>query len=279
MTENWSFPRRPSNSQSGSSRSVQRSALGIRVLLASACIATTLLPSTSLVGAPLHAGAAKAPVRIVAANTAVTVPASDSMVASLLDQAPGLRESVLRLALDASNRATNEGLVKRSKLLTVIDYSIPSTQPRLFVFNLEAKRLLFRELVAHGKNSGENLAKRFSNLPASLETSLGLFVTGKAYYGSNGYSLQLVGLEKGVNDLALERAIVMHGAAYVNEATARALGRIGRSWGCPAVRMKVASKIIDTIKGGSPIFAYYPDSKWLSNSSFLTSSAGGLPNS
>jgi hypothetical protein len=200
------------------------------------------------------------------------------MIASLLDQAPGLRERVLRLALDASNRAANEGLVKRSELLTVIDYSIPSTQPRLFVFDLHAKCLLFRELVAHGKNSGENLAKRFSNLPASLETSLGLFVTGNTYYGSNGYSLQLVGLEKGVNDLALERSIVMHGAAYVNEATARALGRIGRSWGCPAVRKEVAPKIIDTIKGGSPIFAYYPDSKWLSSSSFLTSSASELPN-
>ncbi|HEX7808531.1 MAG TPA: murein L,D-transpeptidase catalytic domain family protein, partial [Thermoanaerobaculia bacterium] len=131
------------------------------------------------------------------------------------------------------------------------------------------RKLLFRELVAHGKNSGGNLANFFSNSPGSLATSLGLFVTADTYVGSNGYSLRLKGLEEGINDMAMDRAIVMHGAPYVSRAAIRALGRLGRSWGCPAVRSEVARKIIDTVRGGSPVFAYYPDKNWLSSSSFV----------
>src|SRR6185436_809264 len=139
---------------------------------------------------------------------------SDPLVKSLLRQAPGLRAEVLRLALEATHRAADRGLVKRQDLLTVIDYSLPSSQPRLFVFDLAARKLLFRELVAHGKNSGDNHATFFSNSPGSLATSLGLFVTADPYVGSNGYSLRLKGLEEGINDMAWDRAIVMHGAAY-----------------------------------------------------------------
>lgn len=199
--------------------------------------------------------------------------ASDKLVASLVSQAPGLRSSVLRLALDATDCAAERGLVKRRDLLTVIDYSLPSTQPRLFVFDLAARRILFRELVAHGKNSGDNVATYFSNSPGSLATSLGLFVTADTYIGSNGYSLRLRGLEEGVNDMAWDRAIVMHGAAYVSRAAIRALGRLGRSWGCPAVRQEVARKIIDTVRGGSAVFAYYPEPKWLRSSEFVTVAA------
>ena len=195
---------------------------------------------------------------------------SDSAVRSLLKQAPGLKAEVLRLALDASRCAAEKGLVKRKDLLTVIDYSLPSTQPRLFVFNLESRRLLFRELVAHGKNSGGNLTTFFSNSSGSLATSLGLFVTGSTYFGSNGYSLRLQGLEEGFNDMARERAIVMHGAPYVSRAAISALGRLGRSWGCPAVRKEIAKKMIDTLRGGTPIFAYYPDENWLQSSAFVS---------
>lgn len=194
---------------------------------------------------------------------------SDSLAAQLLRQAPGLKAEVLRMALRATGCASEQGLVKRKNLLTVIDYSLPSSQPRLFVFDLAAKKILFRELVAHGKNSGGNLANFFSNSPGSLATSLGLFVTADTYVGSNGYSLRLKGLEEGVNDMAWDRAIVMHGAPYVSRAAVRALGRLGRSWGCPAVRKEVARKMIDTLRGGSPIFAYYPDRDWLKQSSFV----------
>ena len=194
---------------------------------------------------------------------------SQSLMKSLLRQAPGLRANVLELALDAADCAAQRGLVKRRELLTVIDYSISSSEPRLWVFDLNAKKLLFRELVAHGKNSGGDKPSFFSNVSGSLATSLGLFVTGGTYVGSNGYSLRLKGLEEGVNDMAFDRAIVMHGAPYVSNYAIKALGRLGRSWGCPAVRKEIARKLIDTVRGGSPVFAYYPDNEWLSSSRFF----------
>ena len=208
-------------------------------------------------------------VALVLAAPIRAADSSDVLVASLLPQAPGLRVDVLKLALQAANCAEEEGLVSRRDLLTVIDYSLPSSQPRLFIFDLAAHKLLFRELVAHGKGSGGDLANFFSNDPGSLATSLGLFVTGDTYDGKNGYSLRLLGLESGVNDLALDRAIVMHGASYVSEEAVKAFGRLGRSWGCPAVRPEVSQQIIDTIRGGSAVFAYYPDKSWLSSSAFL----------
>lgn len=191
------------------------------------------------------------------------------LIRSLVHQAPGLRSDVLQLALRAAQTAAEKGLVKRRDLITVIDYSLPSTQPRLFVFDLVARKLLFRELVAHGKNSGDNVPSFFSNATGSLASCLGLFVTDDPYIGGNGYSLRLKGLEAGINDMAWSRAIVMHGAAYVSVAAIRILGRLGRSWGCPAVRPEVAHKIIDTLRGGTAVFAYYPEKSWLASSSFV----------
>jgi len=197
---------------------------------------------------------------------------SDALVKTLVRQAPGLRGDVLRLALDAAQVAADQGLVKRRNLLTVIDYSLPSSQPRLFTFDLATRKLIFRELVAHGKNSGDDHATNFSNSPGSLATSLGLFVTADTYVGSNGYSLRLKGLEEGINDMAWDRAIVMHGASYVSRTAIRALGRLGRSWGCPAVRTDIARKMINTLRGGSPVFAYYPEQTYLERSSFVRAS-------
>ena len=192
-----------------------------------------------------------------------------SLLESLVKQAPGLKLDVLKMAVDAENKAAAKGLVPRKNLLTVIDYSLPSTQPRLFVFDLVAKKLLFRELCAHGKNSGDNMASYFSNEPGSEATSLGLFVTAETYNGHNGYSLRLKGLEEGVNDAAWDRMIVMHGAYYVSQEAIRVLGRLGKSWGCPAIPVEAAKKIIDTIRGGSAVFAYYPEKRWLVSSAFL----------
>jgi hypothetical protein len=184
--------------------------------------------------------------------------ASQPDVQPLLKQAPGLHAEALRSALAAVHRAILGGQVSRRNLLTVIDYSLPSTEPRLFVFDLAARKLLFRELVAHGKNSGNDKTTYFSNSPGSLASSLGLFVTADTYFGSNGYSMRLRGLDEGLNDMAWDRAIVMHGATYVSRAAIKALGRLGRSWGCPAVRKEVAAKLIDTLRDGSPLFAWYP---------------------
>jgi hypothetical protein len=214
-----------------------------------------------------------APVTNAATNAKANGP--DSLVKSLLRQAPGLRSEVLRMAMKAAQTAEEEGLVTRRNLLTVIDYSLPSTQPRLFVFDLEARKLLFRELVAHGRNSGGNQANYFSNDPGSLASCLGLFVTADPYIGGNGYSLRLRGLQEGVNDMAWERAIVLHGAAYVSQAAVQALGRLGRSWGCPAVRKEIARKLIDTLRGGSPVFAYFPHQTALGTSAFVHAEPSG----
>jgi hypothetical protein len=140
----------------------------------------------------------------------------------------------------------------------------------LWVFDVTQGRLLYQELVAHGRNTGERVAQHFSNIEGSKMSSLGLYQTADTYYGSNGYSLRLRGLDAGFNDNALARAIVMHGAPYVSQAIAERLGRLGRSWGCPAVRPEVARAVIDTLKGGALLFAYYPDSKWLKESPLLS---------
>jgi hypothetical protein len=131
--------------------------------------------------------------------------------------------------------------------------------------------VLYHELVAHGQGSGGNRATQFSNAPDSHQTSLGLFLTDTTYVGRNGYSLRLDGLDRGFNDRARERAIVMHGAAYVNDDITHPLGRLGRSHGCPAVREAIAHELIDRVKGGGLLFAYYPDPAWLNHSKYLTS--------
>jgi hypothetical protein len=176
---------------------------------------------------------------------------------------------VFEMALGAASCAERAGDVSTPRTLTVIDYSKPSTSRRLWVYDLEKKTLLFEELVAHGSGSGGNLATTFSNLTDSHQTSLGLFVTGQPYTGQNGYSLRLDGLDEGFNDRARERAIVIHGAPYVNGDLARTQGRLGRSWGCPAVRAGIARELIDTVRGGSLLFAYYPDPAWLAASRYL----------
>jgi hypothetical protein len=176
---------------------------------------------------------------------------------------------VFDLALGAASCAVRTGAVQNPSTLTVIDYSRPSSEKRLWVFDLKARELLYQELVAHGQGSGAEMATRFSNEPETHRTSIGLFVTADTYVGKNGYSLRLDGLDRGINDRARERAIVMHGAPYVSEAYINANGRLGRSWGCPAVSDRVARKMIDTVKGGGIVFAYYPDANWLRTSKFL----------
>lgn len=189
-------------------------------------------------------------------------------LARLQRAAPDANPVVLQLALEAMHCAQADGL-PASRRLAVIDYSRSSSEPRLWVFDLRQSRLLFRELVAHGRTSGDDLTNSFSNEPGSNATSLGLFRTGETYRGSNGYSMRMEGLEPGVNDRAMERAIVMHGAPYVDEGVAEKLGRLGRSQGCPAVRMGVARRLINSLKEGQFIFSYYPDSEWLDSSRYL----------
>ena len=154
-------------------------------------------------------------------------------------------------------------------ILTVIDFTKPSTEKRLFVIDLKLKKILFISYVAHGRNSGEKYATSFSNREGSFKSSLGFYKTENTYYGKNGYSLVLDGLERGINDKAKERAIVMHGATYANPSTIRSCGRLGRSLGCPALPLAVSKKIIDTIKGGTLLYIHGDDKTYASRSTFI----------
>lgn len=190
-----------------------------------------------------------------------------TLAQALRQAAPELNPRVLDAALSALACAGASG-VQPARRLAVIDYSLPSIQPRLWVFDLQDRRLLFRELVAHGRNSGENLATRFSNEPDSYTSSLGLFRTLESYDGRNGYSLRMEGLEPGINDRAYDRALVIHGADYVDPGFAQKVGRIGRSQGCPAVRTAVAQELIDALKDGQLLFAWYPEPAWAGASGY-----------
>lgn len=203
-------------------------------------------------------------------NTAAA--AEDTLAARLAAAAPTADPNVIQLALDARECAIERGL-PASDHLAVIDYSKPSAQRRLWVFDLASGALEFFELVAHGRNSGDGIAHMFSNHDGSLASSLGLYRTAGVFYGKEGIALQLDGLDPGFNDRARERAIVMHGAWYVSEELARTTGRIGLSWGCPAVRTAVAKPIINRLKDGQYLFAYYPDRNWLHSSASLHCSA------
>ena len=151
-------------------------------------------------------------------------------------------------------------------LLSIIDYSKPSNEKRLFIIDVENRKLLYNTLVAHGKKSGYVEATKFSNKYGSHKSSLGFFRTGNSYYGKRGYSLQLDGLEKGINDNAKQRGIVIHGANYVSERIAKGNGVIGRSWGCPAVPKKLSKEIINLLKGGSLLYIYADDEVYKENS-------------
>ena len=241
--------------------------LSVCALLALVCT-TVALPSNATSSAlpeigPDSAAASRSPAPVAELEHTRTVSAWS------LNERGSIDTAVLDLALTAVSCAVKSGSIADPATLTVIDYSRPSTAKRLWVFDLHSRTLLYEELVAHGKGSGDNLATQFSNEPDSHQSSLGLFRTEDTYVGRNGYSLRLRGLDEGFNDRAFERAIVMHGAPYVGEEFAQTMGRLGRSWGCPALREGVARTVIDRVKGSGLVFAYYPDPAWLRSSRFL----------
>ncbi|WP_228160612.1 MULTISPECIES: murein L,D-transpeptidase catalytic domain family protein [Marinobacter] len=186
----------------------------------------------------------------------------------LSQSAPNLNHKVLRRALQASSCAVSNGMDMPARL-AVIDFSLPSSKKRLWIFDLQSGELVLRDLVAHGKNSGLAEASVFSNRVGSYQSSIGLFRASESYQGRHGYALRLDGLEQGINDHARRRAIVIHGADYVAQSWVRDYGRIGRSHGCPAVSQKVIRRVVDNLKGGQLVFSYYPDQHWLESSSYL----------
>ena len=185
-------------------------------------------------------------------------------VALIRQLAPDLKPVVISEAVSAMKCAQNNGVGRSADRLAIIDYTLPSRTPRMWVVDLKNKKLLFEEHVAHGQGSGDDVPNAFSDREGSHQSSLGLYLTDETYEGGNGYSLKLHGLSKGFNESAMQRYIVMHGAPYVNPDAITALGRLGRSWGCPAVRTEVAAPIIDTLKSGQFIYAHGPGTARLS---------------
>jgi len=199
-------------------------------------------------------------------NSAYADP--NQLHARLASAAPELNPQALQRAVAAMTCAINYGSEPASRL-AVIDFSLPSSAQRLWLFDLETHALIMRELVAHGQGSGGNFASQFSNIEGSHQSSIGLFRTQESYYGQHGYSLRMDGLEQGINDQARRRAIVIHGADYVDESWVARQGRIGRSHGCPAVPQHAIRTVVDNLKGGQFLFAYYPDEQWIQTSAYL----------
>ncbi len=189
--------------------------------------------------------------------TSVAAPAK-SLYDSLHSQVAGLSRQAFEFAKKGFDKLNEEGRLLNDSIISIVDFSQASTRKRLYIIDLKHYKVLFNTWVAHGRNSGREWANALSNQPSSYKSSPGFYITGETYNGSNGYSLRLQGMEKGINDNAYNRAIVIHGAWYVNPVYVKTQGYIGRSEGCPAVPENLSRPIINTIKEGSCLFIYHP---------------------
>lgn len=195
---------------------------------------------------------------------------TDDVYAALKLADTGLVRTAFDLAVKGLEKLCAEGKLKNANLLTIADYSQSSKKKRLYVIDLKNKKLLFNTYVAHGRNTGDEYARSFSNKEGSLKSSLGFYVTEKPMVCSHtGYSLAINGVEKGINDRAAEREIIIHGADYATEDFIRKYGHLGRSFGCPALPPDLNKPIIDSIKGGTCLFIYNPDESYIRSSPLL----------
>lgn len=185
----------------------------------------------------------------------------------------GLSRRAFEYAMQGLECLKQTGDIAKDDVISIVDFSLPSSSKRLFVIDLNSFKVLYCTYVAHGYNSGLEYANQFSNKPQSNKSSLGFYKTLGTYMGAHGYSLKLQGLERGINDNANRRDIVIHGAAYVSEGLIRAQGYLGRSQGCPAVPEKLHKPIINKIKNGTCLFIYSPDKNYLRHSRILNSTA------
>lgn len=204
----------------------------------------------------------------ISATVATAQCLNSTLYQLILPSAKEINPKVLELAINAYSIALKKGLDTKH-LLTIVDYSLPSTQKRMWVLNVDQRRLMHYSFVTHGSGSGLLYARHFSNIPGTFKSSLGLFLTKKAYYGQAGYALRLQGLEPGINDQVEARGIVVHGAEYAEKSFIEQYGRLGRSEGCFALPASSYNTIIHDIAGGTLLFAYYPEKKWLAHSRFL----------
>jgi len=189
-------------------------------------------------------------------------------VVNLVDT--GLTKDVFNMAMKGLKKLETNGKLQNPNIVTIADYSQSSNKKRLYVIDLKNKKLLFNTYVAHGRNTGEEFAKSFSNVEGSYKSSLGFYVTEHPITGSHtGFSLLIDGVEKGFNDHAVQRAIIIHAAEYATENFIKKYGRLGRSYGCPSVPPEMNKPIIDAIKGGTCLFLYNPDKDYISKSALL----------
>lgn len=184
----------------------------------------------------------------------------------------GLNPEVIHMALSGFNKLKADNKILNSGIITIVDFSQSANNKRLYIIDLQSGKILFNTWVAHGRNTGEEYAKIFSNKPNSYQSSLGFYITGNTYSGKHGLSLKLKGMEQGINDQAESRAIVIHGADYVSEEFIRKAGRLGRSQGCPAVCPELTEPIINLIQGGTCLFIYYPEKNYLASSGLIPKS-------
>lgn len=189
--------------------------------------------------------------------------------ANLLANKLNINNEAVRLAITGYEKLKQLGKLSNMRYLTIADFSKPSSEERLYIIDMQNQVMLLQTLVAHGRNSGLLFAKSFSNKSASFQSSLGFYITGNPYIGKHGRSLQLNGIEAGINDKASQRAIVIHGANYVSNSFIKAQGYIGRSLGCPAVPNTQVNEIIQAIKGASCLFVYAPNSNYLKQSTLV----------
>lgn len=251
---------------------MQKKAKGFYFLISSLFISLLHLPFAF--GRPVPAGKLSARQVSAAKKDSLSDPLSSTngvqwVYDSLNLEAAGLRRKAFDCAMAGWDKLLNQGRLWNDSIIAIADFSQPSSQKRLYVLDIKNFKLLFHTLVAHGRNSGKEWATYFSNKPASYKSSPGFYITKQTYHGSNGYSLKLDGIENGINDKASRRAIVMHGADYVDESYIASQGYIGRSQGCPAIPLREAKQIINTIKEGTCFYIYTANHFYSSRSTIL----------
>jgi L,D-transpeptidase catalytic domain len=231
------------------------------------CTSYTIIPSSKKVNSKISAVTEFHP---VIEDSCFDNPEEAETVYNTINlQHYGLSREAFEYSWKGYQKLVERKTITRSDYLTICDFSQSSKQKRLYIINVPDKKLIINTYVAHGKNSGEEFATKFSNIPESLQSSLGFYITAGTYMNQHGLSLRLEGVDPGYNDKALDRGIVMHGAEYVDESREKAGIFMGRSWGCPAVPQKESANIIITIKNGTCLFIYHPSRNYLLGSKIL----------
>lgn len=230
------------------------------------CTSFTMIPSSP---SRIQQKAATVTPSVSTVPPYTTSSAADIIYTATNLQQYGLSKEAFDYAWKGYQYLLNNHSITRSTYLTICDFSQSSRQKRLYIIDVANQELVTHTYVAHGKNSGGEYATRFSNINESLQSSLGFYVTSNTYMGKHGLSLKLQGVDPGYNDKAMQRTIVIHGAAYVDAARLGAGMYMGRSWGCPAVPQKESAGIIQTIKNGTCLFIYHPTKNYLANSKIL----------